>query len=355
MGKKASAVAMILLVGVGVGGCASGSGPVSGSTTDRTGNAAGSSARRVPRGVGQSAPISKVIVARRTKPWHGRLPGLESNGASGCQERDGRRPQIGLFTDVPVPDCIRVSGHQQVLIVNRTGAYRRSEGKPVVVRLGPYSARLLPQQAALFGPVGRFLGRGLHRAIANGGSRGAVLVLPKDCAILRPEPGEALCFKKDRPGRSRRWQRTETRMGAPACRGSDLDISADSHSGVAAGTGYSKLIITNLSRRPCTVAGVPTVVAIDRQGKSLDQAEAVPHLRPGSRGGRFRVKLSGGDSANFEVAHDDGIGSGRCRPARTYGLRVSVPGTGPTQLVPLAMSYCPPPRGGLGLRVGRIE
>jgi hypothetical protein len=108
MGRTTLIAAMALLASAGAVGCASDSSSTDSSTPDRT-------------GVGQSAPISKVIVARRFKP---------------------------------------------------------------------------PQQAALFGPVGRFFGRGFHRAIANGRVRVGVLVLPKDCAILRPEPGEARCFKK---------------------------------------------------------------------------------------------------------------------------------------------------------------
>lgn len=191
-GRGVSVVAVTALLASGVLGC--GSGASSTSTADGRDGPATAAGR--PQGVGQEAPISKVIVARRTEPWHGRSPGRQSNGARGCQMRGGQRPQIGLFTDLPAPDCIRVTGHQHVLIVNRTNAYRRSEGTPLVVRLGPYSARLLPQQAALFGPVGPFLGRGLHHATVNGGNRGAVLVLPRDCAILRPEPGEPLCFEQ---------------------------------------------------------------------------------------------------------------------------------------------------------------
>ncbi len=52
------------------------------------------------------------------------------------------------------------------------------------------TARLLPQQAALFGPVGRFLGRGYQTATIDRSGRIGVLVLPNGCAILGPEPGE---------------------------------------------------------------------------------------------------------------------------------------------------------------------
>jgi hypothetical protein len=305
-------------------------------------------------GVGQSAPISKVIVARQTKPRHGQRPGLETNGARGCVPQEGRG-EIGIYTDVAAPDCVRITGRQRVMIVNRTTAYRRSEGRPIAVRLGPYSARLQPQQAALFGPVGRFLGRGYQSATIGPSGRVGVLVLPNECAILQPEPGEPLCFEKDRSGRLRRWHRTEARLHAPACRGADLVISAERHSGVAAGTVYSKLTVTNSARRPCTVTGVPRVAAIDRRRKPVGRAEAVPSLRPGSTGRRLRVRLRGGESATFMVTHNDGIGSGRCKLAPTYGLRVTVPRSGPAQAVPLPLNYCPLPRGGLGLRVGRIE
>jgi hypothetical protein len=242
-----------------------------------------------------------------------------------------------------------------VLIVNRTGAYRRSEEKPLLVRFGPYSARILPQQGALFGPVGRFFGQGLQTATINHSGHVDVLVLPNDCALVRPEPGESLCFKGDRAGRRRRWHHSVARLGAPPCRGSDLVIWAEGHAGVAAGRVFTKLTITNLSRRPCTVAGVPKVVAIGRGGKSLGEAEPVPHLRPGSEGGRLRVKLGGEESAFFDVTHYAGIGAGRCKSILTYGLRVTLPGIGPRQVVPYPLEYCPAPRAGLGLQVGRIE
>jgi hypothetical protein len=356
MGKGIAVVSVMSMLVSGLLGCGSGRGSTDASNQDGRSLPA-TPARNRPQGVGQSAPIAKVIVARRTKPWHDRhdrLPGSESNGASGCVLREGRG-EIGIYTDVPSPSCVRITGGQRVMIVNRTTAYRRSEGRSIVVRLGPYSARLRPQQAALFGPVGRFLGRGLHDATINDGQRVGVMVEPNRCAISRPEPGEPLCFPKDRPGRRRRWLRTEAHLDAPACRGADLVISAGNRSGVAAGTVYSNLVITNLSRRPCTVAGVPAVQAIDRHGRSVGRAEAVPLLRQGSHGGRLRVRLRGEGSATFAVTHYDGIGSGRCKLALTYGLRVSLPGTGPAQVVPLPMSYCPPPQGGLGLRVGRIE
>lgn len=353
---RAAAAAVLLGVLLLTSGCGSGSG--SNSTTGastRHRSAPQKPARKPSPGVGMSAAISKVVLARRTGRWRRLVPGLQTNGASGCPDLEGR-PEIGLYTDVPVPDCVRATGTQRLLVVNRSGAYRRSEGHPEVVRLGPFSARLLPQQAVLFRPLGSFLGRGLHQVTVDGGNRGAVLVEPEDCAILRPEPGEPLCFDKDKAGRRRRWRRTLARLGAPACRGSDLALMPERHSSIGAGgTIYTKIFVTNRSGRPCTVAGVPKVVGIDRDSKVVEVAAPDPNLRPGAKGGRVRVKLAAGGRATFLVTHYDGIGAGRCRFTSTYGLRVTIPGSGPRRVVRYPMEYCPAPDAGLGLRVGRIE
>lgn len=202
MGRFASVLSVMSLVAAALAGCGSGASSTGDSTAPRRPPARDPASGR-DRGVGQSAPIAKVIVARRTRPWRGRPPGLEMTGARPCMPEEGRG-EIGIYTDLPSPGCIRITGRQRVMIVNRTTAFRRSEGRPILVRLGPYSARLLPQQAALFGPVGRFLGRGLQDATINHRQRVGILVLPNDCAILQPEPGEPLCFKKDRPGVPRR-------------------------------------------------------------------------------------------------------------------------------------------------------
>jgi hypothetical protein len=336
-------------------GCGQGSGSNSTSSSTPRLGAPPEPARKSSPGVGMSAPVSKVIVARRTGGRHSLVSGLQTNGASGCPDLEGR-PEIGLYTDVPAPDCVRATPTQRLLVVNRSGAYRRSEGHPEVVRLGPFSARLLPQEAVLFKPLGSFLGRGLHQVTVDGGNRGAVLVEPTNCAILRPEPGEPLCFSDDRVGRLRRWRRTEARLGAPACRGSDLVLNAERHSSIGAGgTIYTKFFVTNRSRRPCTVAGVPKAVGIDRGGKAIQVAVPRPNLRPTADGGRLRIKLAGGRSATFVIAHYDGIGAGRCRPTSTYGLRITIPGAGLRRVVRYPMGYCPAPDAGLGLRVGRIE
>jgi hypothetical protein len=341
-----------------IAGCGSGSAPNStaGTTTARQEPPPSAPLQERSPGVGWTAPISRTVGPRHRAGGAGRLPGSEGTGAKGCQVEEGRG-EIGVFTDVPQPSCVRVTGQEPVLVVNRTGAYHRPEGHPITVRLGPYRAHLLPQQAFRLAPTGRFLARGYHQVkIATGRGGVGILVLPRDCAIRRPEPGEALCFAGERAGRLRRWRRTEVRMGAPACVGSDLTISAERHYSIGAGgTIYTKLFITNRSPRPCTVAGVPKVVGIERGSKAVQVAEPRPNLRPVPSGRRRRVKIAPGRSATFLVAHYDGIGAGRCRSTSTYGLRVAIPGTGPRQVVRSPMGYCPAPGAGLGLMVGRIE
>jgi hypothetical protein len=341
----AACLAAILVLGCG--SSSSSSGPHRGGRRTET--------TELPTGVGMRAPISRVVVARRFRTSRGRPPGSEGVGSKGCVKEEGQG-ELGIYTDTPEPSCVQVTGREPVLIVNRTTAYHRSEGRPIEVRLGPYRARLLPQQAARFGPVGRFLGRGLHTAFDDRGRLG-VLIEPANCGIFDAAPGEPLCFPKERASRLRRWHVAVARENAPACRGSDLAVSVDRHTETAAGTVYSKLDVVNRSRRSCNVAGVPRVTALARGGKSVAAAEPFPLLRPHSRPGHRRTWLrgGGGSGVSFTVTHADGGTSGSCALARTSGLSVTMPGTAHTQFVSLPMSYCPPPRGALALRVGRTE
>jgi hypothetical protein len=355
IGPLVIAACGLVMVGVLGAGCGSSSSTTGGMTAHRRATSPTPERERSP-GIGWKAPIAKTVGPRRPAAGVGRLPGTEGIGARPCQI-EGGRGEIGIFTDVPQPGCIRVTGAEPVLIVNRTEAYHRSEGQPISVALGPYGAKLLPQQAIRFAPVGRFLGPGYHHVTLGAGPGGVgILVLPENCAIFRPEPGESLCFEKDRPGRLRRWHRTVAELGAPACRGLDLDLSAAPHSTIGSGgTIYTTFFVANRSDAPCTVAGVPKVIGLGRDGGIVDVGEPKPLLRVGSRGGRLRVRLDPGEAATFAVAHYDGIGAGRCNFVSTKGMKVTVPGAGLRAVVQLPMRYCPEPGAGLGLRVGRIE
>jgi hypothetical protein len=130
-GRRGVAVVLfaLLALALAVTGCGSGARSAS-RKDDRT--------EASSPGIGMSAPISKVIVARRYRDSSGRPTGTESVGSKGCGRAEVNG-EIDLFTDEPEPLCVQVTGAGYVLIVNRTEAFRRSEGEPVTVRLGPSS------------------------------------------------------------------------------------------------------------------------------------------------------------------------------------------------------------------------
>jgi hypothetical protein len=257
-----------------------------------------------------------VIVARRTKPWRGRPAGSETNGARGCPMQDGRG-EIRIYTDVSAPSCVRVTGRQRVMIVNRTTAYRRSEGRRLLIRLGPYSARLRPQHAALFGPVGRFLGT--RASLRDDQPHGAGRNYAGAEAVCDPETGGgATALLQERPAGLQRRRPCHLGEGSLRGRRGDGLFEPDDH---------QRLSPVPAQSRECH-RWRPSTAKVGRW---------VPPKRFPCCG------------------HYDGIGSGRCKPAVSYGLRVTVPGTGHTEVVRLPLSYCPSPHGGLRLRVGRIE
>lgn len=203
--------------------------------------------------------------------------------------------------------------------------------------------------------MGRFLGRGFHQAIVGRSQRLGVLIEPKAAGSSAPRSANRSASRGNARAGSAAGGATSggsTSRRAPA---TDLSISVDRHSELAPGTAYSRLDVTNLSRRSCTVIGVPRVEAVDREGVTVGKAEPVPLLRPHTRGGVERIWLPGGGAAHFIVTHAEGRPGSGCRLARTYGLRVTLPGAHRAQTVPLAMRYCRPPPGTPELRVGRIE
>lgn len=128
-----------------------------------------------------------------------------------------------LDSDVPSPRCLRVPPRDRILFVNTTGGPYQRHQEVVRIRVGDWRVRLGPHQFALIpAPVGSYLGRGFHRLGASGAPAPSILVLPEDCALGRPEPGKALCFRKDRLARRRRSARSDQtparyRPGAPDC------------------------------------------------------------------------------------------------------------------------------------------
>ena len=145
------------------------------------------------------------------------------------------------------------------------------------------------------------------------------------------------------------------RIHQPPCPGADRSITVDRHSRLARGTAYSRLDVTNLSRRSCTVIGVPRVEAVDRKGVTVGKAEPVPLLRPPTRGGVERIWLPGGGATHFTVTHAEGRPCAPCRPARGYGLRLTLPGMQRAQTGAIVAALLPGPPEALDLKVGRIE
>jgi hypothetical protein len=117
---------------------------------------------------------------------------------------------------------------------------------------------------------------------------------------------------------------------------------------------YAKFLIVVYSPEPCTLAGVPAVAAIGPGAKAIEVARSVPHLHTTRRHNRV-VTLEAGRPALFFVAHRDATGRSRCRSAVTHALRMRPPGMRWRTVVNYRISFCPSPRGGLGLQVRRIE
>lgn len=168
-----TAVGILAIVALVCGGCGSGS--------DST---APTSSTRSP-GVGMGAAIERFKVARRDSGAPAIEPGRHVLGAAPClgAGSDGVA-SVELFPELPSPRCLLVGPGERILVVNRTGAFHRRSAVPVTVRLGSYSARLNPQQAAFFPlPVRAFLATGLHGLRVEGGAPGpGVLVVKRRCA-----------------------------------------------------------------------------------------------------------------------------------------------------------------------------
>ena len=117
-------------------------------------------------------------------------------GVRGCFPARGEVAIVNILTaDVP-PSCTRVVPRDLLFVINRTGAYDRAEARPLTVKLGAYSARLDPEQAALFArPTGSYLALGLHtiQAGPNAGEPG-IQVLPRDCRVVQGQLPNS-CFR----------------------------------------------------------------------------------------------------------------------------------------------------------------
>jgi hypothetical protein len=118
---------------------------------------------------------------------------------------------------------------------------------------------------------------------------------------------------------------------APGCAQAQLEAWIGTPGGVAAGTVYYQLEISNISARTCTLLGFPGVSAVDgngtRLGSPAQRNRSYPvRLRTLARGATAHVELGIGTAENYPVA--------ACHPVAAAGLRVFAPGDFRSEVIP---------------------
>jgi hypothetical protein len=126
------------------------------------------------------------------------------------------------------------------------------------------------------------------------------------------------------------------RTAAPSCRTSGLVVWIDTHGGVAAGSAYYKLELTNQSGRTCSLVGYPGVSAVDLRGHQLGSAAGR------SPSARRVVTLRNGAtaSAQLQIAQVLNYPRSVCRPVAAAGLRVYPPNETVSKVVPFPFDAC---------------
>jgi len=109
---------------------------------------------------------------------------------------------------------------------------------------------------------------------------------------------------------------------APGCRQVQLEAWIGTPAGVAAGTAYDQLEISNISARTCTLFGFPGVSAVDGNGVQLGSAAQRVGPDPVRqvtlvRGATAHVELGIGTAADYPPPS--------CHPVTAAGLRVFAP------------------------------
>jgi hypothetical protein len=126
--------------------------------------------------------------------------------------------------------------------------------------------------------------------------------------------------------------------GAPACATSGLVVWLDTQgSGVAAGSAYYRLTLTNLSGHACSLRGFPGVSAVSLAGRQLGRAAAR------DRSDRPRtVSLAAGQSAvtTLQITTAQNYPRSSCHPVTAAGIRVYPPDQTAARLVPFPFSAC---------------
>jgi hypothetical protein len=122
------------------------------------------------------------------------------------------------------------------------------------------------------------------------------------------------------------------------CAASGLVVwTGEEPGGGAAGSVYYRVEFTNLSARTCTIAGFPTVSAVNLKGKRI--GAAATHS-PGKK--VAAVKLAQGQTATAQLQIVDALNypASECKPTWAAGLRIGIPGGSGAKVAPLAFRTC---------------
>jgi hypothetical protein len=123
-----------------------------------------------------------------------------------------------------------------------------------------------------------------------------------------------------------------------ACSASKLVAWAgEEPGGGAAGGVYYRIEFTNLGSATCTLAGFPTVSAVDLNGKRI--GAAATHS-PGKKVGAVKLAQGRTATAQLQIADALNFSPNECRPTWAAGLRVGIPGGGGAKIAPLPFQTC---------------
>jgi hypothetical protein len=145
------------------------------------------------------------------------------------------------------------------------------------------------------------------------------------------------------------------------CDPADLIVwqGSDYPGGAAAGTSYGHLEVTNLSERPCKLAGIPHIVAIDLRGRPVGppvrRSPSMPTVGGGPPIRVARLGPHGSALFTFSVGEVLNCGAHGCDYEYAAGFDVTLPGSTRSQFVPAPVRRCLHLADGKQMAVGPIE
>jgi hypothetical protein len=121
------------------------------------------------------------------------------------------------------------------------------------------------------------------------------------------------------------------------CDARDILVWLRSPGEPGAGSSWYTLALTNFSAHQCGLSGYPAVFAVDRFGRQLGSAAARTHRSPVRT-----VVVDPEHSAQFllQVNGPGFFPRAACRPTMAAGLRIHLPNSTATSLVPVPLGAC---------------